>query len=354
MSQLQETWDLIRKDSHPKRWMIARANEKATELELVASGETGFEDFIKHLSDTHGIVQAGIRIAAVDERGAVRSIRYKFIRVVMITSDVSAMKRAKANNVKAAADSLFHGTHATFDIAEASELTKDIIVTKLHNSAGAHQPNHYEFEPTAESSPAKAAAVDVPEPGANETQPSPNDGSAAAAAAEPPAQPAPPAPAPAPREDVSIADAWRRILDDKESINWLVASYDGKDVATAELVRAGCGDLASFRAVFDDSRVMFGGFRCSAIDNSGSVKSVRAKLIFVSFIGQNVKSIARAKAGSARSHFEGIINGAHISVNISEADELKEEDLIQRLQLCAGAHKPNAYDFSGKKRSEDF
>jgi len=41
-----------------------------------------------------------------------------------------------------------------------------------------------------------------------------------------------------------------------------------------------------------------------------------------------------------------LFNGYHIQIHADSQEELSEENIIAALQACAGAHKPQAYEFS--------
>lgn len=47
-----------------------------------------------------------------------------------------------------------------------------------------------------------------------------------------------------------------------------------------------------------------------------------------------------------KSDFERFFNGYHIQIYANSKEELSEENIIALLQACAGAHKPQAYEFS--------
>jgi hypothetical protein len=342
-AEVSKLWDDIRNDNNPLRWLITRVNDKNSDLEVVASNTTGYADFIKVLGETKGVIHAGIRISAVDERGSVKSIRYKFLRVSMMTDDVPQLKRAKSGQLKSQIEKTFDGTHVTFDINNVSELDQDSIVQRLQSAAGAHKPNRYDFEGTEELHTPKQT-----EPAAKPAaQPAP------APPPPPPPVPADPAPAPVTPEVLTIAQAWERVHDDKSPVNYVLVTFDGKDTKTASLLAYGTGDLSDFKDKFEDDKPIYAGFRLRAIDDRGSVMSVRAKIIFVSFIGKNVKPTVRAQAGAVKGEFERILAGTHLPVHFSDINELTEEDLVQRLQSSAGAHKPNRYDFSGKKGQDE-
>jgi hypothetical protein len=343
-AEVSKLWEDVRNDNNPLRWVIARVNEKSTDLEVVASNSTGYADFVKKLGETKGVVHGGIRISAVDERGSVKSIRYKFLRVSMMTDDVPQLKRAKAGQLNSEIQKIFDGAHVAFDISNITELDQDAIVQRLQSAAGAHKPNRYDFEGLEELHTPKQ-----PECGL-----SPRKVPVPVPAPAPAPAPAPePAPEPAPKEDLTIAQAWERVHDDKSPINYVLVTFDGKDVKTATLLSYGTGSLADFKAQFEDDKPIYAGFRLRAIDDRGSVMSVRAKIIFVSFIGKSVKPTVRAQAGAVKGEFERLLSGTHLPVHFSDISELTEEDIVHRLQSSAGAHKPNRYDFSGKKGQDE-
>eukprot|EP00742_Colponemidia_sp_Colp-10_P020739 GILJ01024219.1.p1 GENE.GILJ01024219.1~~GILJ01024219.1.p1 ORF type:complete len:314 (-),score=65.91 GILJ01024219.1:112-1053(-) len=308
------------------------------------------------------------------------------------------MKRAKAQGLQVIADDIFQPTHSSFNIDDIDELTPHDIQRKLHNSAGAHLPNRYEFEgreenldavegePTPMSPPSsplgntgiasvaaahpapsvveaaaeaakeeKVAVETKPEEKKEEKAPAPATTAAPAPAAANPASPPktgsptnPSSPTTAAALS-SVADAWNQVQSDKAEPNYLVIACEGRDERTAKVVALGSGDLKTFKDHFDDDQVMFGGFRMRAIDDRGSVLSIRTKYIFVSYIGGNVRPLLRANAGTLRSRFEQIINGCHISIAATDQGDIVEADITAKLLASGGAHSPNNWDYSGKK-----
>ena len=60
-----------------------------------------------------------------------------------------------------------------------------------------------------------------------------------------------------------------------------------------------------------------------------------------------IKPTLRAARASIRKHdFERFFNGYHIQIYANSYEELSEENITASLQACAGAHKPQAYQFS--------
>ena len=75
------------------------------------------------------------------------SLRPKFIFVGYLPKAAPVMKRARCGGHKAEVKKSFHSIHVEFQIEDASEISKDEVVSKLRLSGGAHQPTSYEFGP---------------------------------------------------------------------------------------------------------------------------------------------------------------------------------------------------------------
>ncbi len=339
----KSAWANVRNDKHPAHWCVIRVSDDNKSLILSGSGTGGLNEFRDALKAQSGILYGGFRCNAVDKRGSVTSVRYRFLLVSLITEDVPPLKRAKAGAWKGFADTLFAGTSVYLNVSTADDVTEEAIIAKLEANAGAHRPSGYEFL-GAESPSNKLKDGGENEPVPEETAAPPPPPPAPTESAPPP--PPPPAASTVDLKSLDVRTAWKRVQDEKGDLNWMMATYDGKNVSSATLFRAGSGGLREFKENLDDSMVIFGGLRCKAIDDRGSVQSVRTKLIFVQFIGSQVKPTVRAQAGPAKGHFEAMLSGTHIGVGISNADELREEDLITKLQASCGAHRPTGYDFS--------
>jgi len=150
-----------------------------------------------------------------------------------------------------------------------------------------------------------------------------------------------------------IGTAWSQVLDDTDPLGWVFCEYsaDGKKL---ELKSKGPGGVKTFREQLGD-KVAWGGFRCSAIDRRGGVDCRRPKFIFVQYKPENLSAIKKAKQGAHKGDVKDCLFGAHLDVVVESLHDLKEEDLIAKLQAATGAHKPNGYEFEdGEFMEADF
>jgi hypothetical protein len=355
---IRKAWDDVRSDSSAQHWVVLKASADLKGVELAATGTTGFDDFLQKFDGAETAMWGGMRIRAVDNRGTVKSVRAKFVKLNLLPDSMPVLKRAKAGQLKSQVDELLTGTHAAFDISDVKDLTKKVVEKQLQATCGAHQPSYYDFDGStgedagASAVPAKSMSSSVDASAASPTSPAAAEDAAkapeaAASASTTPTQPAavtsPTTPVP-----TDIASTWKAVQSDSDKLNWVALTYDGKDVKSVTVHAAGFDGLDGLRESLDDDLVVYAALRVTAIDDRGSVKSVRAKYIFVQYIGSGVKPLVRAQAGPMKSHFENILTGTHISVNISTPAELTPDLLEKRLQATCGAHQPNRYEFGTK------
>lgn len=349
---IQQAWDDVRSDKSDLHWLVARATSDMKSIELVSTGTSGLSDFLAQFENAETVMYGGMRVRAVDDRGTIKSVRAKFIKLTVIPDSLPVMRKAKAAQLKGRVDELINGTHAAFDASEAKEITKASLERQLQSTCGAHRPSYYDFDGAAGADAAASAQpaghkVEVAVP-----QPAPTAPADEAVSPERASAPTKAAATDAGAGDSNseVADVWKQVQGDSSDLNWVMITYDGKSLGSVAVMAAGTEGIAEMKDEFDDERVIYCGLRATAIDDRGSVRSVRAKYVFVQYIGSGVNPMVRAKAGPLKSHFEQLLPGTHVSVSISNADELTAQSLEQRLQASAGAHRPNGYDFGKKIR----
>jgi hypothetical protein len=140
--------------------------------------------------------------------------------------------------------------------------------------------------------------------------------------------------------DAAIAEAWAAVRDDAAATNWLLLKYESK--ARLVLAGSGAGGLAELRAALDDGAVMYGAFRCSAVDDAGSK---RAKFCFVTWVGESVGGMARARASQHAGTVKRVIDGTHMDITAMEPAEIEEGAIRARIIAGSGAHAPKEVEF---------
>ena len=123
--------------------------------------------------------------------------------------------------------------------------------------------------------------------------------------------------------------------------------------STLNLVQAGQGGrqrLAECLEVADPTQIMVACFLCSAIDERGSVVSVRRKYIQVTWIGGSVSVMIKGKLQSWMGELRDKLPAAALSLQLTgeDLDDLQGDALQCNLLAAGGAHKPTRYSFTNR------
>ena len=148
-------------------------------------------------------------------------------------------------------------------------------------------------------------------------------------------------------------DAWAKAQAPDDPTNWVLLSYvDGSKTDLTAV--SGTGGLAEFCATLQDDAIHYGGFVVYGVDGRGNVTSRREKFVQVTWVGANVKVMAKSKVAGQRSKAMAYFSGYHIAYQIMDGDrdDISETELEKKLLQVGGAHTPEYYDFgSGTSES---
>eukprot|EP00162_Nutomonas_longa_P023282 comp6910_c0_seq1/m.6885 comp6910_c0_seq1/g.6885 ORF comp6910_c0_seq1/g.6885 comp6910_c0_seq1/m.6885 type:complete len:149 (+) comp6910_c0_seq1:56-502(+) len=144
--------------------------------------------------------------------------------------------------------------------------------------------------------------------------------------------------------DASVKDGWADLADDKSSTSWVLFGYsdDGKKVLKSG---SGEGGLSALLNGLEDDKVQFGGFRCNAVDNAEQTTRTSPKFVFVTWVGQNVGALKKAKTSFHKQAVAQVIAPIHLEMQVNTKDELSPEIIQKALIDNAGAHKPQRVEF---------
>jgi len=132
--------------------------------------------------------------------------------------------------------------------------------------------------------------------------------------------------------DANIAQAYADVRNDSNPTTWLVLHYvsNGK----VGLQSTGTGNYQEFVREFDDKKAQFGYFRVT----TGDSESKRAKFLFVSWVGTNVGSLAKAKVSVHKAKIKEVIREYAAEVHAEEREELNEDTVTDKIVKSGGAN----------------
>lgn len=97
---------------------------------------------------------------------------------------------------------------------------------------------------------------------------------------------------------------------------------------------SGSGGLSEFVSKVKDNDVMFGFLRVSF----GDAQSKRIKFVMVTWSGEAVSPMKRARISMHKATVQGLLKGYHIDIQTSTVDDLHEDVIEQKILKAAGAN----------------
>eukprot|EP01080_Neovahlkampfia_damariscottae_P010043 gene10043-2362_t len=140
--------------------------------------------------------------------------------------------------------------------------------------------------------------------------------------------------------DQEIVDAWTTVKSDDGDINWMLCSY--ADKASLKLFGKGTGGYDEFVQQLVEDEILFGVCKVYAVDED----SKRTKFIQLTWVGEKVKPMARAKVSTHKSTVLAFFKGAHLELHSTSLEDLQKDAVSKTLQGITGSHKPKCYDWS--------
>jgi len=135
--------------------------------------------------------------------------------------------------------------------------------------------------------------------------------------------------------DPELKSAYEDVRSDANDTNWVVYGYEGNNKIVKKA--SGAGGLDELKGTLEDDQVQYGYLRVV----SGDSESKRAKFVFISWVGERVGPLKRAKVSVHKAGVKQVIQSFAIEVHAEKQDELAEEDILARVRKAGGA------DYSG-------
>jgi hypothetical protein len=132
--------------------------------------------------------------------------------------------------------------------------------------------------------------------------------------------------------DESVIKAYNTIRSDPPSITWALFGYDadGRKIVTAQ---SGSGGVGAFTAHLKPEDRAYGFVRVT----TGDSMSARAKFIFVTWVGEKVPPLKKARVSTDRMFVKETIREFAIEVFANSLDELSEATLMAAVKKAGGA-----------------
>ncbi|XP_040894349.1 coactosin-like protein [Toxotes jaculatrix] len=125
-------------------------------------------------------------------------------------------------------------------------------------------------------------------------------------------------------------EAYNQVRDDNTETSWAVFKYEG-----SMIVPAGLGtDYEEFKRMCTDDARLFGFLRIT----TGDAMSKRAKFTLITWIGENISGLQRAKISTDKTLVKEIVQNFAKEFMISDPRELDEDYIRTELKKAGGAN----------------
>jgi len=134
--------------------------------------------------------------------------------------------------------------------------------------------------------------------------------------------------------DPALAQAYQEVRDDSNDTNWTVFGYEGNAI---KVQGKGSGDIEELKGVLSEEEAQFAYLRVT----SGDSESKRSKFVFISWVGERLGALKRAKVSVHKASVKQVVQSYAIEVHAEHLSELKEDDILAKVRKAGGA------DYSG-------
>jgi len=131
-----------------------------------------------------------------------------------------------------------------------------------------------------------------------------------------------------------VAAAYNEVRSDANETNWALFGYEGNALVVQG---KGSGGVEELKQLLAEDQCQFGYLRVI----SGDSESKRVKFVFISWVGERVGALKRAKVSVHKANVKTVIQSFGVEVHAEKLDELDEGELLSRVKKAGGA------DYSG-------
>ncbi|KAG8919720.1 hypothetical protein FRC01_001150 [Tulasnella sp. 417] len=131
-----------------------------------------------------------------------------------------------------------------------------------------------------------------------------------------------------------IQQAYRDVRDDKTPANWMLLNYEGPRSDVLKLTATGEGGLDELKDKLSPDDCAFAYAR---VEYSNDKESKRVKFVLITWIGESVGVMRKAKVSVHTADVKKVLSVASIDVPARVQEDVDEEHIVTRLRKAGGA-----------------
>jgi len=134
--------------------------------------------------------------------------------------------------------------------------------------------------------------------------------------------------------DPAIKATYEEMRKNASPITWMCLGYEGNKIV---LSGQGEGELSDLTSQFQDDQVQYGYAKVI----TGDSESKRTKFVFISWCGEKVGALKRAKLSVHKASVKTVVKDFAVEVHGETPDEVTQDIIVTKVRKAGGA------DYSG-------
>ncbi|KAH3757440.1 actin binding protein [Pelomyxa schiedti] len=134
--------------------------------------------------------------------------------------------------------------------------------------------------------------------------------------------------------DPALVEAYKDVRSDATPTNWVLCGYPGPNSNKIVVVRKSEGPYEELLAELKEDQCLYAFARFI----TGDAESKRAKFVFISWVGERVSPIKRAKVSVHKPALQGVFANFALAVHGTTTDDLEESKVRTQLIKAGGAN----------------
>jgi len=308
----------VRSDKTSTNWVLLTYDgENSNNVILQGKGEGGLNELADQLEDN----KVGYCILRLSEKHD-DSDTVKFVFIRWIGANIHRMLRARLGTHSGAIKSTLEPYHVSIEAETKDEVSEDLILATVRKASGLAV--HVIDKPSGGGSGGGASSshsgVKSPQQGSSKAPSFANAG--------------------VNKQSVGVTFVDEKALraaiadvrSDGTSTDWVLATYDGPNSNNVVLAGSGSGGSAELLSHFKDDSVGYALVRQSEKFDD----SVRVMFAFISWTGENIHRMLRARLGTHSGAIKDIFAPYHVSINASTLTEVSEDIITTTIRETMG------------------
>jgi len=137
--------------------------------------------------------------------------------------------------------------------------------------------------------------------------------------------------------DSGVGQAYADVRADSNPTQWALFGYETGSKSKIHVQTTGTGDWEEFAGNLKDNQAQFGFVRFQIPVDKGS-DTFRSKFVFVSWVGQGLGALQRAKVSVHKASVKEVVRDFAVEIMAEDKSELDHERVINQVLKAGGAN----------------